>query len=74
MRWFGATEQIAHVLPLLLGAQAVILLIRLAAGDAFPGWLYFSASFVAIAFWPLATMLFLATQRRPVGQDEHRPI
>ena len=74
VRWFGATGQIAHVLPLLLGAQAVILLIRLAAGDAFPGWLYFSASFVAIALWPLVTLLFLAPQRRPVEQDENRPI
>ncbi len=74
VRWFGAAGQIAHVLPLLLGAQGVILLIRLAAGDAFPGWPYFAASLVSVALWPLVTLLLLAPQRRPVGQDDNRPI
>jgi rod shape-determining protein MreD len=74
VRWFGITGQIAHVLPLLLAAQAVILAIRIAAGGQFPGWSYFAASFVAVALWPLVTLLLLAPQRRPAEKDENRPI
>lgn len=74
VRWFGLPGQIAHVLPLLLSAQAVILAIRLAAGGEFPGWMYFAASLVEVALWPLVTLLFLAPQRRPAQKDENRPI
>ena len=72
--WFGLSAQIAHVLPLLLAAQAVILLIRLAAGGGFPGWMYFASSLTAAALWPLVSFLLLAPQRRPAEKDENRPI
>src|SRR5512134_880631 len=36
--WFGAGLQALHVGAILLVAQGVSLLVRLAAGDAFPGW------------------------------------
>ena len=74
VRWFGLSAQIAHVLPLLLAAQAVILVIRVAAGGVFPGWTYFAASLVAAALWPLVSLLLLAPQRRPAVKDENRPI
>jgi len=74
VRWFGMTGQIAHVLPLLLGAQLVVVIVRLVVGGAFPGWLYFGGSIVAAALWPLATIAFLAPQRRPADKDENRPI
>lgn len=74
VRWFGMTAQMAHVLPLLLAAQAVILVIRLIAGGSFPGWWYFTASGVAALLWPLVTFVLLAPQRRPAEKDENRPI
>jgi rod shape-determining protein MreD len=74
VRWFGLLGQIAHVLPLLLAAQAVILGIRVLAGGVFPGWGYFSSSFVSVMLWPVVTALLLAPQRRPVQKDENRPI
>lgn len=74
VRWFGLSGQIAHVLPLLLAAQAVILGIRLVAGGAFPGWMYFSSSLVSVILWPVVTAIFLAPQRRPAQKDENRPI
>src|SRR5712691_12784171 len=36
--WFGAAQQALHVAALLLTAQGVVLLVRLAAGAGFPGW------------------------------------
>ena len=36
--WFGAGLQALHVAVILLVAQLVSVLVRLAAGDPFPGW------------------------------------
>jgi rod shape-determining protein MreD len=72
--WFSWPTQMVHVLPLLLAAQLVVLLIRLAVGGTFPGMAYFSASLVAVALWPAVSYLYLAPQRRPADKDENRPI
>ena len=74
VRWFGMTAQMAHVLPLLVAAQFVILVIRLIAGGTFPGWHYFAASVVSVALWPAVTFVLLAPQRRAADTDENRPI
>ena len=74
VRWFGMAAQMAHVLPLLVAAQFVILVIRLIAGGTFPGWNYFSASVVSVALWPMVTFVLLAPQRSAADQDENRPI
>lgn len=74
VRWFGLSGQIAHVLPLLLGAQLIVFGIRLAAGGVSPGWMYFSSSLVSAMLWPVVTYAFLAPQRRPAQKDENRPI
>ncbi|MBL8382809.1 MAG: rod shape-determining protein MreD [Burkholderiales bacterium] len=72
--WFGMAGQVVHVLPLFLAAQAVIVAIRLVAGGAFPGLLYFASSLAATLLWPLVSFAYLAPQRRPVEKDENRPI
>src|ERR687888_713998 len=36
--WFGNAQQALHVAALLLVAQGVLLLVRLAVGAGFPGW------------------------------------
>ena len=72
--WFSLPAQAAHVLPLLLTAQVVMLAIRAAVGSGFPGWLYFLESFVGAALWPLITALLLAPQRRAIDKDHTRPI
>ena len=74
MLWFPVWPQAAHVLPLLLGCQLLMLLVRLASGGAFPGVMYFAGSLIAAALWPLVTMLLLAPQRMPESVDENRPI
>lgn len=72
--WFPLAQQALHVLPLLLGAQLVMLLVRLATGAEFPGVAYFLASLVATLLWHPLSYLLLLPQYQPVERDENRPI
>jgi rod shape-determining protein MreD len=72
--WFPLGQQALHVLPILLGAQLVMLLARMMAGGAFPGVLWFIASLSAAALWYPLTYLLLLPQYRPVERDDNRPI
>jgi rod shape-determining protein MreD len=62
--WFGAGLQALHVLIILLVAQGVALLVRVAAGNAFPGWPIFVGPIFGALLWPLVTWLLLLPQRR----------
>jgi rod shape-determining protein MreD len=72
--WFPLLTQALHVLPLILLAQLVTLLVRLAVGAQFPGVLFFGESVATAMLWPVASWLLLAPQRRPRDRDETRPI
>jgi rod shape-determining protein MreD len=72
--WFPLALQALHVLPLLLGTQLVMLLVRVATGGEFPGLLYFLSSFVATLLWHPLNYVLLLPQYRPVERDENRPI
>jgi len=62
--WFGAGLQALHVALMLLVAQAAALLVRLAAGDPFPGWPVFVGPLVGAMLWPAVTWFLLLPQRR----------
>ena len=62
--WFGPALQSLHVALILLTAQAAQLVVRLAAGDSFPGWALFVGPVVGAALWPAASWLLLLPQRR----------
>lgn len=62
--WFGPGLQALHVALLLLVSQGAALLVRLAAGDPFPGWVILVGPLVGAALWPAATWLLLLPQRR----------
>lgn len=72
--WFPLSLQAAHVLPMMLGAQLVMLAVRMAGGAEFPGMLWFLASGVAAALWYPLTYVLLLPQYRPVERDDNRPI
>ena len=72
--WFPLLLQAAHVLPMLLTGQVVMLLARMIGGAEFPGLLWFAASFVAAALWHPLTYLLLLPQYRPIERDDNRPI
>ena len=62
--WFGPGVQALHVFVILLAAQAVQLLVRLAAGSAFPGWPILVGPIIGAMLWPFVTWLLLLPQRR----------
>ncbi len=72
--WFPLWQQAAHVLILLLLAQALMVVVRVSTGGAFPGGIYFAGSAISAALWPIATFLLLLPQRRPEDVDMNRPI
>jgi rod shape-determining protein MreD len=72
--WFDVLSQALQVLPLFAGAHLVSLLVRLMAGDMFPGWSLMLAPVFEALLWPAANWLLLAPQRRPPDRDENRPL
>jgi rod shape-determining protein MreD len=72
--WFPLWGQALHVAALLLFAQAVTALVRLAAGAEFPGWTLAVGPLIGALLWPVVTTILLMPQRRPVEVDETRPI
>jgi rod shape-determining protein MreD len=57
--------QSLHIALILLVTHAAVLLVRLAAGDAFPGWPIFIGPLAGAILWPVVTWLLLLPQRRP---------
>ena len=72
--WFGLWGQTAHVAVLLLIAQAVGTVVRLAAGAEFPGWILAISPLGGALLWPLVSVLLLAPQRGSQEVDDTRPI
>ena len=67
--WFGTGLQALHVGVMLLVAQGVALLVRLAAGASFPGWPIVVGPLAGALLWPLVTWLLLLPQRRPAREQ-----
>jgi rod shape-determining protein MreD len=72
--WFPLWGQALHVAALLLFAQGVAALVRVAAGADLPGWSIAVGPLIGAALWPLATLLLLLPQRRPAEPDSTRAI
>lgn len=72
--FFRPAGQMAHVLPLFLGAQLVVMLARVALGAPLPGTGWFAQSVTTTLLWPLGRLVLLAPQRRAIDRDDNRPI
>ena len=72
--WFPLSQQAMHLFPVFLGMQLITLLVRMAAGAGFPGWLYFLSCIAEVLLWTPMTYLLLMPQFQPVEKDETRPI
>jgi rod shape-determining protein MreD len=62
--FFGTGLQALHVGAILLVGQAVALLVRVVAGDSFPGWPLLVGPIAGAILWPLVSWLLLIPQRR----------
>ena len=62
--WFGPWLQALYVLVILLIAQGVALVVRLVAGNPFPGWPLVVGPILGAILWPLVSWLLLFRQRR----------
>jgi rod shape-determining protein MreD len=62
--WFGPALQALHVAVMLVVAQTLVLVVRVAAGDSFPGWALYVSPIAAAVLWPMVSWLLLMPQRR----------
>lgn len=62
--WFSPSYQALHIAPLLLLAEAVVMVVRLAAGASLPGWPILVGPKIGALLWPLVSWLLLLPQRR----------
>ena len=72
--WFPLWGQALHVAALLLFAQAISALVRLATGADFPGWTVAVGPLIGAVLWPVVSVILLLRQRMPVDVDETRAI
>jgi rod shape-determining protein MreD len=72
--WFGLAEQVLQIMPMFFAAHGVSLVVRLIAGDGWPGWTLLLAPLFEGLLWPVAVWLLLAPQRRPPDPDKNRPL
>jgi rod shape-determining protein MreD len=62
--WFGPMLQAVHVALMLAVAQSVVLVVRIAAGDPFPGWAIYLSPLAGAVLWPMVSWLLVLPQRR----------
>jgi rod shape-determining protein MreD len=74
LSWFTLAQQALQVLPLFVAMHTVSLLVRLTAGDLFPGWSLILAPLIEAMLWPVAALVLLAPQRRAPDPDQNRPL
>ncbi len=67
---FGLRGQMLHILGILLFVQLIVLLVRQAAGDAFPGWWYFLPSISGCLVWPFVRRLITVPLRQRVKPED----
>jgi rod shape-determining protein MreD len=70
--WFAPWGQALHVAALLLAAQAVAALVRVAAGAEFPGWALAVGPLLGAILWPVVSAVLLLPQQRPAEPGEPR--
>lgn len=68
--WFGLFQQALHAAALLVFSQAIVVLVRIAAGSDLPGWQVFFGPLGAAALWPVTSWLLLMPQRSALEPEE----
>ncbi|HQR53174.1 MAG TPA: rod shape-determining protein MreD [Burkholderiales bacterium] len=66
---FDLVSQTIHVLLMLQVVKLIMLLVRMAEGAEFPGWLYFLGPVVAAVLWPVLTVTLVLPQKPKPDAD-----
>ncbi|MET0218633.1 MAG: rod shape-determining protein MreD [Burkholderiales bacterium] len=66
---FDLVSQTVHVLVILEVVKVIMLLVRMAGGAEFPGWLYFLGPVIAALLWPLLTITLVIPQKTKQDAD-----
>lgn len=66
---FDLVSQCIHVLLMLEVVKLIMLIVRMAQGAEFPGWLYFLGPVIAALLWPLLTVLLVLPQKPKPDAD-----
>lgn len=69
VRMFPLSLQVLHVIPLLLVNDAIVLLLRMAAGGEFPGSRYFLGAVIGGMLWAPVSLLLKLPQRPKMEAD-----
>jgi rod shape-determining protein MreD len=72
--WYSIPSQALQIFPLLFGSHVAQLLIRMLAGNSFPGWSFMLSPFIEAMLWPVVTLILLAPQMRAPDPDANRPL
>jgi rod shape-determining protein MreD len=72
--WYSIPSQSLQIFPLLAAAHVLQLIVRLLAGQSFPGWSLALAPCIEALLWPVVTLILLAPQMRAPEPDENRPL
>ena len=72
--WFSVPSQALQIMPLFVGAHALVLIIRLVSGGVFPGWSWLLAPLIETLLWPVVSVILLVPQRRAPNPDDYRPL
>ena len=67
---FGLRGQMFHILGILLVAQLIVLAVREAAGNVFPGWWYFLPSASGCLAWPFICHIVTMPLRPRVKSED----
>lgn len=67
---FGLRGQMLHIFGILLFTQLIVLVVRQAAGDTFPGWWYFLPSISGCLVWPFVRRLITVPLRQRVKPED----
>jgi rod shape-determining protein MreD len=62
--WFGPMLQAGHVAIMLAVSQSMVLVVRIVAGDPFPGWAIYVSPLAGAVLWPMVSWLLTLPQRR----------
>ncbi len=66
---FGLRRQMLHILGILLVTQLIVLAVRIAAANAFPGWWYFLPSVSGSLVWPVVCHIVTLPLRSRVKSE-----